>query len=175
MALLETVLSWIGSNAALVVAVCALAVTTSQLRAARRHNQLSVQPHLVVTAERFFEGPKARFVVKMRNNGLGPAVVVNYEALHNGKPVNTREFEEVMETVKALVGRHPMNCNYHHLAKGDAYAKDQEVTLLSVELPMFLGDVGSKLLEPLEQLSTRITYRSMYGEQFVYDSDKAGR
>ena len=74
-----------------------------------------------------------------------------------------------------MIDRQFLNCRHFHLAAGDAFARDQEVVLLSVELPLFINDVGNKVLEPLERLSTRISYESVYGEKFTYDSDKAGR
>lgn len=175
MAILQAVTTWLTSNTALVVAVCALFVAGYQASATRRHKRLSVRPHVVVTAERLYDGPKACFVVKLRNNGLGPAIIRGYEALLDGKPFNTKNTDEVATKVRELAKRQFLNFRHFHLASGDAFAKDQEVVLLNVELPLFIGDVGNKVLEPFERLSTRIAYESVYGEKFAYDSDKAGQ
>lgn len=173
MEMLGAVVDYVVQNAALIVAACALYISTKQSSIAREHNRLSVRPHIVVSTEQLFERGEARFIAKMRNNGLGPAVIRDFQAFLNGQRLNTKDYDEIARVIAAKVGRTPLKCYNYHLVGGDAYAKDQEVVLLDVSFPVFLEDAQGALLEPLNAASVRIGYASMYGEAFNYDSAKA--
>lgn len=65
------------SISAVAVAVIALATTIWQGAVTRQHNKLSVKPHLVIDHVQY-DGVTDKLI--LRNNGLGPAIIVNLTA-----------------------------------------------------------------------------------------------
>lgn len=174
MAYVEAAATWIGSNAAVIVALCALAVATYQVRAIHRHNRLSVRPHIVLFTDRHNDVTQGTFTVRLRNNGLGPAIIKACDVLLDDEPTSIRDASVVLSTITTVIGRPPSSCSYHRLATGDAIAKDQELTLLSVRFTHTSKQDCDAVLKSFERLSSKISYVSMYDESYVYDSRTAG-
>lgn len=174
MSMLQAALDWIGTNAALIVAICALAVAAYQSSATRRHNRLSVQPHVVVFANRSNENGQGRFSVVLRNSGLGPAIIERYFALLDKEPLSLRDSSIVSTTVATVIGRPAPHLGFHRLIRGDAIAKDQEVNLFSVGFACSTPQDYQAVMKSLERLSLVIEYASIYGEKFKYDSQVIG-
>ncbi len=168
---LQAVAEWVGQNAALIVAACALYITTRQVAASHKHNRMSVRPHLIVTVDRLFEGSSAVLLAKVRNSGLGPAIVRKFEAQVDGEVIDTRNHDRVADKAASLAGRPPLKCYNFHFSDGDAIGKDQEVTLLRAEFPIFLDDLRNDFFKSFDRLTATIKYESIYGDEFVYKTE----
>jgi len=71
--------------ASLIVAVCALFLTVSELRSSRIHNRLSVQPHLQISHTM---RPDVG-AIRLENAGVGPGHLRTFELFLDGKPVTS--------------------------------------------------------------------------------------
>jgi hypothetical protein len=174
MSYMEAAVKWIGDNAAIIVALCAFGVAVYQAYATRRHNRLSVRPHLVVFTERHNDNGKGKFAVTLRNSGLGPAIIRSYGALLHDEPLSTRDGMVIKNTVSKVIGRDAPHVGFHRLVKGDSVAKDQEMTLLSIAFACPTPPEYQAVMKSLDRLSAAIEYQSIYGEKFKYDSRTAG-
>jgi hypothetical protein len=174
MAFIDAAADLLTDNAALIVAVCAFFVAVYQAYATRRHNRLSVTPHLVVFTDRRNDNGQAKFVVKLRNSGLGPAIIRTYEVLLDNAVFPIGDGGVVANTIASIVGRPTPHVAYHRLGVGDAIAKDQELILFSVGFSCSSHHDYQSVMKCFERLSARLVYASIYGKKFVYDSRTAG-
>jgi hypothetical protein len=170
MGYVEAVWKFVGNNAAAIIALCALGLSIYQALATRRHNRLSVRPHLVVFTDRSLSNNQATFVVKIRNTGLGPAIVKSYVVFVDGNPFPIADGAVVLSTLCTILSRPVPRFGYHRLAPGDAIARDQELVLLSAEFNCANRQDYETAMKCFERVSARLSYASMYGEPFEYDS-----
>jgi hypothetical protein len=71
--------AWLSKNATNVIAICALVATFWQACLARKHNLISVKPHLEIASG--FNFNEQYFFINILNNGLGPALIKKYNYL----------------------------------------------------------------------------------------------
>ena len=134
--------------AALVVAVCALAVTVWQGVVTRKHNRLSVTPVLTLY-RREIDG-----IITVKNNGIGPALIISQEVYFKGEPLEEESFQKAI----------PNLVDSGHLLPGAAIAPGDEVMLFKSA-----AYVDGSHMEVLQELRFRITYKSIYNEQRVLE------
>src|SRR5688572_25280527 len=72
---------------AVFIALLALTVTIWQAALTRRHNRLSVRPHLRIDWLVSDEGTDEKVSVVLSNNGLGPAIIKRFQWKIDGKPL----------------------------------------------------------------------------------------
>lgn len=154
------------------VAALALFVSIHSAWETRRHSRLSVQPRL--TTFRSEETTKrgdvteTAITVLLSNSGLGPAVIKEYQFLLDGKAVS-------IDDTEALVGRlqgefqvdvHGGGAMITNLGKDHVVraGEDVKVTTFVVRNP------PKSFLQNAKRLQIRVTFQSMYGEQWTYDS-----
>ena len=71
------VLSFIGNNAEAIIALSALGLAVWQGIAQRKHNILSVKPHLILAGHVSDVTPQVQ--LELRNTGTGPAVIQDFK------------------------------------------------------------------------------------------------
>lgn len=167
---LDIAWQFVGDNWAAIIAVCALGVSFYQASATRRHNRLSVRPHLVVSADKSNDNGRAMFVARLKNNGLGPAVVRKYEIFLDGSLFPIGDSGVVASTVASVLGRPTPHVAYHRIGVGDSIAKDQELILLSVGFSCTSQQDYQLAMKAFERITSHIQYESMYGQSFSCDS-----
>lgn len=172
---MDFVLDLCREYAALLVAICALFLTISQSRATREHNRLTVKPHLTSFTERVAD-PERKGVVRVRatlsNNGLGPAIIRNFEPLFADRPINAADADGLAEFVGKTVPVPilPGGCYFTVLREGYVLAKDQTLVVAELLIIPTLDSPYDALKRALDQFHLRVTYESAYGQSFVYDS-----
>ena len=134
--------------AALVVAVCALVVTVWQGVVTRKHNRLSVTPVLTLY-RREIDG-----IITVKNNGIGPALIISQEVYFRGEPLEEESFQKAI----------PHFIDSGHLLPGAAIAPGDEVMLFKSA-----AYVDGSHMEVLQELRFRITYKSIYNETRVLE------
>ena len=134
--------------AALVVAVCALVVTVWQGAVTRKHNRLSVTPVLTLF-RREIDG-----IITVKNNGIGPALIISQEVYFRGEPLEEESFQKAI----------PRLIDSGHLLPGAAIAPGDEVMLFKSATY-----VDGSHIEVLQELRFRITYKSIYNEKRVLE------
>lgn len=161
--------------AALFVSICALLLTINQAVMTRRHNKLTVRPHLTSFTDRILH-PEITGVTQVKltlsNNGVGPAVIRSYEPMLDGQPLDPTKFVALLATAKEVlpVSILDQECRFAFFRKGYVMAKDEEKCIALLAIVPTL-DTDFALLEKAEQrFHIRVTYESIYGERFGYDS-----
>lgn len=165
--------------AALLVSICALFLTISQAMATRKHNRLTVRPHLATYTDNSAdpERKNVRIIkVGIRNSGLGPAIIKTFEPLLDGKPLKADEPDDLFPVVEKTIPAHLMGdeCHITVLRPGHVLAKDEVVPIVNLVVVPTISDDPAVLKAALNRFHIRIGYESGYGESFVYDSREHG-
>jgi hypothetical protein len=172
--LLTTVWEFSGRNIASILAVCALGLTAYQAIAMRRHNHLSVRPHLGSFSARTLSPSEGRITISLVNNGLGPAFIDSFSVTLDSQPVNARVPLELEVAINRRLGSRPRNFAVGTLARGAAMLKDEIRELLRLQFPATSQAEFDGANAQLDRMRLVITYHSPYDETFVYDSKVGG-
>jgi hypothetical protein len=147
--------------AAAIIALFALGVSFWQLDLSRRHNKLSVTPHL-----RFDVTIQDNNVQKIRlcNTGIGPAKITAYK-IKGG--TDTFSFEDWQCLNKALssAGLEPERYGGYVPDKGEFIAVGEQKELFRVRDVTTEAYKASSVQEKIKQLVFEVQYRSVYGVQ----------
>jgi len=156
------------SLASLVIAICAICVSVWQGIQTRKHNQISVTPHLTTWVET--EAKKNKYTIELMNNGIGPAVIDSFSLCVDGKEIKSESSKKIGLALKILFPNN--DYKEYHSWFGNKYvmAKDEKRSLLDI---IFLGPnapSSEKVLKNIERSSLKIIYRSMYDKFFVLET-----
>lgn len=155
---------WIGRHAAEIIALCAMGFTAYQVIVQRKHNILSVKPHITTFKNRNRNQNSAQLQIVIMNNGLGPAFINKFQIYLAGQP------HEAKAAVASVLKGLQVNTSITTL--GDDYAMPAGETrnLLSVSFPCKSEEELEAVAEKLNILDLELHYSSAYGKKFVYDS-----
>lgn len=156
--------TWIAFASA-VVAGCALFVTVWQTFVTRRHNRLSVRPHLDFGLKTAFGYP---IVLNITNKGLGPALITSVSLLHDGK---TYEFSktEVPSTLKTSCEAMGLGqfTQFHVILPGGALSPGDTLALITLTAPPNASQIHNLAVKYIMGIGFSIGYSSIYGEQYT--------
>ena len=140
--------------AALSVSVFAIGLSLYEGHQFRKHNILSVKPHLSFAWNKH----NNKIDVHIKNNGLGSAIIKSFNvSFDKGRTTHSR-FEDAVKTVDFT----HKYITHFSLYKDESIAHGQSQTLLDVEF----ADVSEKIQSNLfSKLIIEIVYESMYGEK----------
>ena len=157
--------------ASVIVASCAIIISIWQGMVSRKHNRMSVRPHL--TTWRHSEPSKGYYQVDLINNGIGPALIEKFCVTIDGKVLPGIELDVIEMAVKILFPNTLYTLSKAYVGSGYAMAPKERCTILSVQ---FMGNTVPSL-ETVEHALLRradleITYTSFYGEKFKLETQK---
>ncbi len=156
-------------NAAIVIATCALVLTAYQVSAIRRHNRLSVKPHLAFVRRRRVDSHEGALSLEVTNNGLGPAIIESLEVSFDARKLLFSCSAELQEKIFELLQRKIKKSSVFTFGRDDSIRKDQTVEILRLEFSVnSQGDV-KEIESRFQRLAIVIHYRSIYGEPFSCD------
>jgi hypothetical protein len=155
----------LSKNASNVIALSALGATFLQAYISRQHNKLSVKPHINLNFDNSSCG--AEFNLYIQNNGVGPALITNFQVFIDEKKVEIGDTEEAIETIARRLFPE-FNCK---LVKGvlnekDMLAVNEKFTVfrfvfISPDYPTF-----SNIDDAKNRVKVNIKYESIYKEKF---------
>ncbi len=152
-----------------VIALCAFALTIWQAYIARRHNMLSVTPHLTTWSH--MDKVNNKYEVQLLNNGIGPAFIRSFQIQVDGQPITGEGYEPIEKALKGLFPQSQYTSYQAFVARGYAMAVNESRLLVTLQ---FLGD-NVPPIEEVERNFKRarllIEYSSIYEQPFVLDSD----
>ncbi len=152
---------WIAFASA-ITAIVSLLIGVYQAYLMRRHNRLSVKPHL----DLFMDCTESEFRLSVRNDGLGPALIISAKIKLNDARYDLFKSDEVNRLVEELAIFNNLNIN--EINKTTFRGK---TSLRSgAELDFIKFSYNANDSEP--KFASHIEYESMYGERFVCNSDK---
>jgi hypothetical protein len=150
-----------------VIAVASLAVSAYVARATRKHNRLSVQPHLGLTTTFPIGGTAG---LRLSNSGLGPARIISSQLTYNGERFGEFDKPHVDDFRRRLAERDHLTVRPHATTLGAQpfLDTDYQEFLLSVHpYDPSEHDEFRRLIEG-GQLLLEIRYESIYGgEGFI--------
>jgi hypothetical protein len=161
--------------AALLVSICALFLTINQSMATRKHNRLTVKPHLTSFTE-IRPDPERQGIMTVKatlsNNGLGPAIVKTFEPLLDGVPINFSKPGDIFPIVEKVLPLRLIadECYFAVLHQNYVLAKDAVLAVATISYAQTVHDDPAAIQDALNRFHIRVSYESAYGESFAYDS-----
>jgi len=161
--------------AAAVIAACALVATIWQAFLTRAHNRLSVRPHLVRSIDRHVDGTGTEMTLRIKNCGIGPAIVRERGFCIDGKPFEPPEAEsdEVSAIFKfALGSKYPWQLRRQGLPGiGTAIPPGGEHVIASVHFNQYSRAMADAAVESAGDIYFFLKYESLYGERYELPRD----
>jgi hypothetical protein len=149
----------------LIISICAMFLTIYQAYLTRRHNKLSVQPHLARAITRTREPQKYIVSIKLRNDGLGPARITKLSFGLDNAAVNS----DVFRLAKILFeGHFPYRVARNGLPGiGTLMPATAEIVIATVDFQIQPSDETVEQIEVLlNRTSLTVEYESLYDEKF---------
>jgi hypothetical protein len=147
-----------------VIALCALALTVCQAWTTRRHNRLSVKPHLDTWSDS--DEVNNNYTVKLLNNGIGPAVIKSFEIQVDGQPVVGEGVEPVKKTLKILFPEYQYDSHQSYVAPGYVMAAKEAHDLASVTFRGQKVPRPEEVRNAIKKARLLIHYESFYGDKY---------
>lgn len=135
----------------LLVAICALVLTLYQIHATRKHNKLSVRPHI-----RFgWNAGTTGDGIWIKNDGLGTAIVKQFEIFQDGVDINLKQLEDEL-SAKGLEAR-------VQIMSENSTIQDKDIKwLIRTKDILEFGDEQEVFWNTVSGLEFKITYMSFY-------------
>lgn len=167
---------------AVVVALISGAFTAYQAYLSRRHNRLSVKPHITTWLDEE-EKTEIGFTGKLEstyilccdvmNNGIGPAIIRKYTVYFDGKPIGDNADIKVLEkAIGGIIDAQKWNCQWHVSITGKDYPfpAGERTALLRIKIPMHLQFDKTPYLELMDRFDAIFEYECMYGNKFTHQA-----
>jgi len=142
---------------AVAIAVASLAVSVTETRATRAHNRQSVRPLLGFECHRW-EGGEAG--IRLRNSGLGPAIITSTRLIVDGKPVGPWE-AYVVNSLRDSLDVRPV---FLSLRVGKSFPVGFDKMILSIGDYYRERDVEFWNLI-CSRMKIEVEYESLYGDE----------
>lgn len=153
---------WCLTNAATFIATCAMIVTIWQGWISRKHNKLSVKPHLDYERHIRKDSP---IILSIKNHGLGPAIIKSIIFNINGKKFNGTIIELLTEIKASGIG---LTYNHEIISQNTAMNANEQHDLLTIT-NSHENDNYDKAIDVFKKISFTIIYQSLYEETFNLD------
>lgn len=169
------VLNLVGDHAEAIIAGCALLLTVYEGRLTRKHNRLTVVPRLVAKTDfHTMAAPVAfQMTATLVNAGIGPAIIKSFSVLNGDKQHSVESFDDSRKVVEQIIGQPALSDWYFFVPlKGHAVKAGEEIVLAKFISVLQETRFSSReeLYSALQKVGVLITYESIYGEIFTYDS-----
>jgi hypothetical protein len=161
--------NWLSNNASNVIAICAFGATFWQAHLTRKHNKLSVKPYLTTWTTMSSDGYS---VLKIINNGIGPAHIKSFKILVDGQKMVGEALEPHDKCLKLLFPEYKYDWYGSYLGVGYMMRSHEERDLIAIKF------IGEKMPEQVEvehrakRVQILIKYESIYKEEDDYDSQR---
>jgi hypothetical protein len=160
-----------------IIALFALLLTFGQLHTNRKHNRLSVQPHL--TSWLYEDEKDKNYIIKalLLNKGIGPALVDEVKVYYQGKMIgDNSDRNKLYDKIDAIID----DQNFGHvrkdittLGKNYALSSGEKLCLLGLTAPLHLSFERKIFQDFVDRFDIKIKYKSMYGVRAPeFDSKK---
>lgn len=167
---MEANLSWeaIAGFSSAVIALCVFGLTVWQACIIRKHNKLSVTPHL--TTWTHSDTTKNIYAVELLNNGIGPALINSFQVQVDGHPIVGEGTEPMEKALKILFSQYQYSSWQSFVSKGYMMSAKETRNLVTIQF------YGEKLPRPEEvEHATRralvlIEYESIYKDRSILDT-----
>ena len=159
----------IGSNASELIAIAALTLAIWQGYIARRHNKLSVRPHLSFVSTFSHKAP--HILVDLKNNGIGTAIITEYIVILDGEIQKKNSTSYVREACEKLKIPNRYSTAARHFSIDGSISSGQTENVLKIirkNDDYFDHGIAEKELNRIQFI---IKYMSLYGDVFEVKFD----
>lgn len=155
------------------IALCALILTGYGLFATRRHNRLSVTPHLSGYSNTLTTNEGLVFSYDISNNGIGPARIKRFTLFKQGKPFPSGNGDYVESLIREHFGdQFKYQITYSFNFGTDASFKSGDTRrIIEILFPAVKSQDKEKVFKIFEGLDLCIEYESLYGQKFIFRAD----
>jgi len=172
MNLISEIWNWLGNNIAEIIGLCALVFTAYQAYILRKHNKLSVRPHLSDFNERSRSENESTLAFKIVNNGLGPAEITDWSLQLNGEELKYSEHETVENLINNVLGGRVIGFTIGALGVGYMMPINEIKTILNLRFKVESEENFDSILNSFDGLDLIVEYKSMYGDFYTLDTRK---
>ena len=154
----------IHNNAREIIALSALGLAVSQGMATRKHNKLTVKPHL--TFVRWIEQDKRYIKLTLKNDGVGPAFINHFKVHLDDKEVTSKGQNSVAKALNLLNVPGAITVLGFSYKKNDSISSKSEETIIQIYLSPEM-DFDKRLLgNQLDRLRIEIEYTCLYRKKY---------
>jgi hypothetical protein len=145
------------------IAVIALSFSFYQIHLTRKHNELSVKPHMFFYFSTSQVNGSLKLEIYLNNHGLGPAIILSHEILFNNKP---KMIESILAELKTAT---PVNVNYSIAnVNGSVIKAGEKTTLFSLTTDSISTKDAEIIKNHMNDMTVGIDYQCTYEKkQFV--------
>lgn len=155
--------SWTGDIPAIAsgaIALCALGTSLYQAHLSRKHNKLSVLPHMAVHCIE----DEDTYRITLRNDGLGPATITKFNILckKNNTPIEGEADSLIVNAIGKVPHCQPLEIEA--FSTPFVIPSNKEVILVTIKFDANeIANIDKHIEELLE---LQVTYQSIYKENF---------
>jgi hypothetical protein len=162
----------VSNTISLIVSASAILLTFYGLYATRRHNRLSVTPHLSGCRNNDITNEGFLFSYDISNNGIGPAKIKKFNLFRHGKIFPKGNVDYVEALICEHLGNRLNRQILHQFNFGnDVSMKAGETRcIVKILFPGAKRNDQENILKELDGLDALIEYESFYGQKFVFDT-----
>jgi len=171
--LMQNWLNWLGelkaSDIAVLAASTAAIFTTYQALLLRKHNRLSIKPHLTTWTYDDDSNQNYKIYFVLANNGLGPAIIKDFIVFFDGHKIGDNYDQSSLKSQvdeKAKQKEGILRNTISTLGRNSAFPIGKQEVLFSITTPMHMGFDKSEFQEFIDRFDVDITYTSVYGEKY---------
>jgi len=154
---------------AVIIASVAALFSGYQALLSRKHNRLSVKPHLTTSRYGVSDKDKYTLTFCLENNGLGPAIIFDYNVFFDDKKIgdnyNNKDLQLAIET-KIQNQKNIRNNTIMTLGLESAFPSGRKETLLAIHVDKTLNFDEELYQKFLDRFDLEIIYKSIYNEKF---------
>ena len=151
----------------MIIAVTALYYSIKESRANKKHNRLSVLPHLTFEWRFKYGFDSGDIGIWLYSDGVGPAVICDFVFSVDNKIVQGNEKEDITDQIMNVLGIDGPIVTFSHLDIGSMIRPGYSEAIISIKYSNVDSDEESyRLNNTLKRMSLVIKYKSLYGKEF---------
>lgn len=160
--------------ASVIIALCALGFTVWQGFRQRKHDRLSVKPHIDFYEKFSHTDDNLIYTLFVQNNGLGPAIIRSHRVYKRSGTNNENvEIENFEEELRNHLGYEISSIHTLDLHDDGGISANARHMLLAIHVKSLEHDGRARLKQRIYLgYVIEIEYESMYGETFIFSTDK---
>lgn len=163
--------SWLSSNAANVIALCAFFATFWQAYISRRHNQLSVTPNLITWTHLDDKDEGCYFSVDLLNNGVGPATIKEFDVYVDGVQIQAEKEELIEQALRILFSEYRFKLLHSaYFLPGYIMPANEKRKLINVLFSREKSPTRKEIKSVMSRARLKIVYESIYKQEHCFDS-----
>jgi len=161
----------------LVISVVALGCSTYAILLNRKHQRLSVVPHLEWHTDRTRAKEGTTFTFTLKNTGMGPAIILDRWFSLDGKRYGTNLADPMPELAELCFrGKSAFALKRNGSpGVGSILPAGQNICIAELFVPGFQRDQDAAISKLLERVDFAARYQSLHGEVFSFGTQEGAK